>query len=66
MTLFHEVLHITSDILDHSYYKGVALKFARETPEVARHNTNSYVYFAAENGYTLKDYRRMKGQIMSS
>ena len=58
MIFFHEVLHITSNIVDHSYSSRQGLAWARTKPQVARRNTVNYTSFAKENGYTLKQYSK--------
>ena len=63
MTMFHEVMHVTSAAGDKGYSKREGFALAKNNPSEARLNAAAYVYFAAENGYSRADYKKYAGSI---
>merc|ERR1711976_397970 len=59
ITMFHEVMHITSHAGDSCYSKKDCYNLARTNPSRARLNANSYTLFAIEGGAPRDDYERL-------
>jgi len=59
ITMFHEVMHITSHAGDSCYSKKDCYNLARTNPSKARLNANSYTLFAIEGGAPRDDYERL-------
>jgi len=58
MTMFHELMHMSSSAGDKGYKKRECFNLARTNPELARQNSAAYVYFAMESGFNKPDYER--------
>jgi len=67
MTLYHEVVHMTSDISDdpvRPYAKDDVYTLAADEPEAARHNSQNYMYYAGQNGMPLEAYADFSGPLI--
>ena len=61
MTMFHEIMHMTSSAKDKGYAKIECINNAIRNPQRARHNAAAYVYFARELGSSRKHYLENTG-----
>jgi len=56
MTIFHEIVHMTSGVGDKGYTKKQCFDLAKRNPTIARQNSAAYAFFAMESGLNKKNY----------
>jgi hypothetical protein len=66
LTMFHELMHITSSAGDKGYSKIECINLAKSNPAKARLNAQAYMYYAAEAGLTRTNYLRATGKAAIS
>jgi hypothetical protein len=64
MTMFHELVHITSSAGDKGYAKIECINLANQDPQTARQNAAAYVYYAQEAGMTRTNYLKATGSAV--
>jgi len=62
LTLFHELMHMTSSVSDHSYTKRGMLALAKRDPTLARLNAQTYTYYIAQTGLPRDEYLKLTGR----
>jgi len=67
MTIFHELMHMSSRVGDQGYTKKQCFNLARTNPERARLNAAAYVYYAIESSMTKDNYEKYStgGSVMN-
>lgn len=56
LTIWHELMHMTSRAGDSSYNKADIIEMAKADPAAARMNADTYLLYAAETGLSRDDY----------
>jgi hypothetical protein len=63
--MFHEILHLTSDIGDKGYSKMECIRLANRDPQTARKNAAAFTYYAREAGMNRINYLKSTGPAVS-
>lgn len=59
LTLTHELIHMTSSVVDNSYRKSKMVKNAQKDPALARLNSDSYTHYIAQTGLPRSEYLKL-------